>query len=211
MQRLQGREFTERGGNVHLGIHVLVLVEHLKHVEVGSAQSISEAEWAHNHGIELAIVCLHPFFQVLLELRVVLTLVAADILERIDEIDHHVAQVIDLLNELHRAQAIGGSLAVEPEAVSEVEEAGVRLAYAHVAVQNVRQVRKRVLRLHRFLLAAEPLAGLSHLEVSVVGSGVLEHHAQRGAQPTDGPISHLDLPSLPLLCQEASEACVPHL
>mmetsp|Transcript_36799 Transcript_36799/g.82948 ORF Transcript_36799/g.82948 Transcript_36799/m.82948 type:complete len:213 (-) Transcript_36799:76-714(-) len=158
-------KLVENGGLVHLLGQQVVLVQHLPDVEVAS-DGLRPAE-------EVRLVELEPCLKLgegrllhLLERKgLELLLVAGHLLEGIRQLDHPVADIIDLAKQLVVLQLRILVSTTKVELLAQVVHDGVRLTNNLVSINKVRKVGERVLGKQLRLPPLEPRLSVSVLLV----------------------------------------------
>mmetsp|Transcript_141735 Transcript_141735/g.353369 ORF Transcript_141735/g.353369 Transcript_141735/m.353369 type:complete len:300 (-) Transcript_141735:2-901(-) len=177
----------------------LVLVQHLPDVEIRRTWRLSaevvcatlledRLELAERLAVAMA-----------LGLRLVLRIVPAHILERVADLDHGVADVVDLAEQLVVEQPSLVAAAVEAKLVADEVEAGIRLANDVAATLHVWQICQRRLLQDFRLRLPEPVFPRCILVVRVLDTLILEDHPEDRAEATDLPIAEVELQRWPLL------------
>mmetsp|Transcript_59541 Transcript_59541/g.107062 ORF Transcript_59541/g.107062 Transcript_59541/m.107062 type:complete len:248 (-) Transcript_59541:75-818(-) len=174
----------------------LVLVQHLPNVEVSDAgprrrdKPVSAVEI--QHGLKLAKGrCFGELCCALVELLHC----AIHLLEGIHHVQHAVAHVVDLAEELVVPELGLLIRAVHVKLVAEVEHDSIGLTHADIAIHNVWQIGKWVHLQNVWLATPEPLLTGRTLELLVLGLLVLQDHAEHRAKAADLPVTHLHLSS----------------
>mmetsp|Transcript_85705 Transcript_85705/g.245981 ORF Transcript_85705/g.245981 Transcript_85705/m.245981 type:complete len:207 (+) Transcript_85705:359-979(+) len=123
----------------------------------------------------------------------VLSLCAADRLERVAELEHDVAHVVDLAQQLLVEQPGPRAATVQAEPAADIAEASIRLADRVFATFDIGEVREDILLQDLRLILPEPLLTSVVLVVRVLDAFVLKDHAEDRTQAADLPIAEDEL------------------
>mmetsp|Transcript_29163 Transcript_29163/g.46807 ORF Transcript_29163/g.46807 Transcript_29163/m.46807 type:complete len:251 (+) Transcript_29163:153-905(+) len=174
----------------------LVLVQHLPNVEVSDAgprrrdKPVSAVELQHR--LKLAEGRrLGELGRALVELLNR----AIHLLECVNQLDHAIADVVDLAKELVIPELGLLIRAVHVKLVTKVKHDSIGLTYADIAIHNVWQIGKRVQLQNVWLATPEPFVTGGTLELLVLGLFVLQDHAEHCAKAADLPVTHLHFSS----------------